>query len=261
MDRDVVTISGDEFQLTTNGSDPSRLDSVVSELQSMARTTYGQYCGLSRASEMIGERWGLLILRDLLVDPKSAAELHNGLPRIPSRLLAMRLKELDYSGVIRPAESTDSNGGQRYELTAYGRVLKDVLLALGRWGAATLAMPRPEDVVTEDSMMVALQATFQEDVALDDQLSFELRVADVVIHGEVDRGRLVVGRGPLPGADVVINPGPLFRDLLTRELSAAAALASDQTSITGDAAVFERFVDLFALPDLPAPVPAHAVTR
>jgi DNA-binding HxlR family transcriptional regulator len=252
MDRDVVTITGDHFQLTTNDSDPGRLDTIVSELQSMTRGNYGQYCGLSRAVEMMGERWGMLVLRDLVVDPKSAAELHDGLPRVPDKLLRMRLKELAHSGIIRPTGTSDPNGDDRYELTEYGRALEDVLLALGRWGAATLTIPRPEDIVTEDSLMVALRATFLAEAAGDVRLSFELHVADVVVHGLVDRSRLHVKRGPLPGADVVINPGAAMIALLNRELSPAEALADGQVRVT-DPALFERFVAMFALPHLPTP--------
>lgn len=253
MDRDVVTIFGDQFQLTTNGSDPARLDTVVSELQSMTRTTYGQYCGLSRAIEMVGERWGLLIVRDLLIDPKSAAELHTGLPRVSPRLLEMRVKEMCYSGILQEADSVDADGGQRYELTEYGRELERVLLALGRWGAATLATPRPEDIITEDSMMVAMHATFVEAAALDVRLSFQLDLGPVVINGVVDRGSLVMHRGPLAGADLVIAPGRLLMPLMTRELTAAEALASGELKVTGPEAAFEKFVSMFELPNLPAP--------
>lgn len=257
MDRDVVTIFGDQFQLTTNSSDPAGLDTAVSELQSMTRTTYGQYCGLSRAIEMVGERWGLLIVRDLLIDPKSAAELHTGLPRVSPKLLEMRVKEMCYSGVIRVADSVDADGGQRYELTEYGREIEGILLAFGRWGAATLATPRPEDIITEDSVMVALHAMFVEAVALDVQLSFVLDLGPVVVNGVVDRGRLVVHRGPLPGVDVVIEPGPLLMPLLTRETTAAKALASGQVKVTGPERAFEQFVSLFELPNLPAPTPSR----
>lgn len=257
MDRDVVTISGDQFQLTANGSDPAHLDTIVSQLQSMTRGTYGQYCGLSRAIEMVGERWGLLIVRDLIIDPKSAAELHAGLPRVSPTLLEMRVKEMCYSGIIREADSVDADGGQRYELTEYGRELQDVVLAFGRWGAATLSTPRPEDIVTEDSVMVALHATFVEAAALDVQLSFELHAGPVVVHAVVDRGVLTVNRGPLPGADAVIDPGTTLLPLMTREITAEQALASGVAKYTGREGAFEQFVSMFELPDLPAPKPPH----
>jgi DNA-binding HxlR family transcriptional regulator len=251
MDRDVVTLSGNGFELTATGADPAHLDTVVSELAHLTRSTYGQYCGLARALEIVGERWGLLIVRDLLVGAKSAAELRRGLPRMPARTLSLRLKELTAGGVVQSAGSTDARGGERYELTGYGRALEEILLELGRWGAATLATPRPEDIVTEDSMTVALRATFVASAALDARLTFELRLGKVVVHGIVDDGRLDVNRGPLPGADVVIHPGGLLKALLTRELTAAEAMATGEVTVTGAPGAFERFVEMFELPTVP----------
>lgn len=253
VEEDGVTISGDQFQLTTQSSDPGRLDMVVSELQSVTRGTYGQYCGLSRAIEMIGERWGLLIIRDLLVSPKTAAELHQGLPRIPMNLLQMRLKEMIYTGVIQEADGSD-----RYELTAYGRAVEDAVLALGRWGAMALNIPRPEDIITEDSLIIALRATYLAEFAGVDPVSYEIHVGDLVVHAKLADGRLSVDRGPLPGADMTISPGPLFKALLAGEVTAAEALASGQVEVIGDPALFERYVAMFKLPNIPVPEPAYA---
>lgn len=256
MDQDGITISGDQFVLTTNGSDPGRLDTVVSELQSVTRTPYGQYCGVSRAVEMVGERWSLLIIRDLLVSPRSEAELHRGLPLIPARLLTMRLKEMIYSGVIRESDPNGAGRRRRYELTEYGRALEDVVLALGRWGAMTLAAPRLEDVITEDSVMTALRASFQTDEARDVQVCFEVHVADLVVHAVVDRGRLDLYRGPTSDADLVIDRGAMLKSLLTGEVSAADALADGQVAVTGAPELLSLFVALFHLPKLPSRVAA-----
>jgi DNA-binding HxlR family transcriptional regulator len=254
MDEDGVTISGDQFVLTTNDSEPGRLDTVVSELQGVTRTTYGQYCGLSRATEMVGERWSLLIIRDLLVSARSQAELLAGLPLINPRSLAMRLKEMAYSGVIRKVEKPGAE--TRYELTEYGRALEDVVLALGRWGAMTLAAPRPEDVMTEDSVMTTLMATFQADAARDIQTCFELHMNGVVVHAVVDHGKLDMFRGPTSDADIVIHSGPMLKLLLTGEITAAEALAGGQVAISGAPEMLTWFVALFQLPKLPSPVSA-----
>ncbi|WP_291412151.1 helix-turn-helix domain-containing protein [Actinophytocola sp.] len=239
-----------------NGSEPTQLETVVSELQSVTRGTYGQYCGLSRAAEMIGERWGLLILRDLLVSPKTAAELHGGLPRISARLLAMRLKELEYSGVVRRQDDTQDPDEAVFELTEYGQAVEDVLLALGRWGAIALAAPRPEDIITEDSLTVALRATFLADAARADKISYELHVGETVVHAVIDNGSLEVSPGPLAGADAVIDSGPLLKSMLTGEVTAAEALNSGQVTMTGEPELLTRFVELFQLPKLPTPVAA-----
>lgn len=253
VDRDRLTISSDVYTFTTNGTDPEHLEAVVADLQSAVRGTYGQYCGLSRAAEMVGERWGFLIVRDLLTGPQSAADLHTGLPLMSAKLVARRLKELEYSGVVRPIDK-DGDGEQvRYELTEYGRALEDAVLAFGRWGAATLAMPRPEDIVTDASLMVALKATFLPEVARGVRMSYELHVSEHVLNVRIDDGSLDVAVGPLPGADAVLDLGFVLLALMTGEMTADDVLATGQARVEGDPALLHRFVEMFQLPRLPAP--------
>ncbi|OLF11307.1 hypothetical protein BU204_30620 [Actinophytocola xanthii] len=203
---------------------------------------------------MVGERWGLLIVRDLLVSAKTRAELHQGLPRISTALLSMRLKEMTYSGIVRTVGPRAGQAQERYELTEYGRALEDVVLALGRWGAMALAAPRPEDVITEDSLVVALRATFLPERAVDVSAGYELHVGSLVVHVRVDDGRVAVAPGPLSGADAVIDAGPLFKSLLTGDVTAAEALASGRVSVAGAPDALDRFVSMFQLPRLPVPV-------
>lgn len=255
MSPDGLTISGETFSLTTSGTDPGGLDTVVSQLQTVARRTYGQYCGLTRAIEAVGERWGLMIVRDLLAGAKSTAELYRGLPRAPRNLLATRLKELAYSGIVEKDETSDAAGDRRYRLTSYGRELEDIVLAFGRWGAAMLAEPRPEDIITEDSMMTGLRATFLSEAAVGRSETFELHFGDdVVVFAIVENGRLEVGRGPLDGAHV-IHPGPMFRRMLTREVSVPEAVATG-TVHASDPNALSVFVSMFGLSQQPVRDPS-----
>jgi len=245
MDRQGVTIASDRYRLVTRGAEPAQLEAIIAELQSVTRGTYGQFCGLSRALEMVGERWGLLIVRDLLVGPRSVAELHSGLPKIPVEVLRTRLTELTHSGIVRRSADTE-----RYELTEYGHALEDVVLALGRWGAATLDEPRPEDIVTADSLTLALRATFQADAArlAHTAFTFELRVGAVVLHVRIDDGVLEVARSPIAGASAggVLDVGGALKGLLTGEISVAEALSSGRA--TGDPGLLATFTELFQLP-------------
>jgi DNA-binding HxlR family transcriptional regulator len=104
----------------------------------MAARDYGQYGGVTRGLELVGERWALLIVRDLLVGPRRYGELAAGLARIPSNILAARLKELQAAGVIRRVPHSRVIV---YELTPYGRELEPVVLALGAWGFKALGEP------------------------------------------------------------------------------------------------------------------------
>lgn len=251
VDRDRMTISSDTFTFTTSGTDPMDLEAAVADLQSAVRGTYGQYCGLSRAAEMVGERWGFLIVRDLLTGPRSAEELRAGLPRMSPRLLFRRLKEFEHCGIVQLLGHADEQ--PRYELTAYGRALEDAVLAFGRWGAAALATPRAEDIVTDSSLMAALKATFQPEHAGEDELSYELRIGDNLLNARIADGELTVGAGPLPGADARLDLGYMLLALMTGEMTADDVLATGQVHVDGDPALLGRFVAMFRLPRLPAP--------
>jgi len=128
----------------------------------MAARDYGQYCGVTQALELVGERWAMLIVRDLLVGPRRYGELAAGLPRIPSNILAARLKELQAAGVIRRMPRSRVIV---YELTPYGRELEPVVLALGAWGFKAMGDPREEQIITPDSMTMTLRTAFRPQVA------------------------------------------------------------------------------------------------
>ena len=121
---------------------------------------YGQYCGFARALEVVGERWALLIVRDLLIGAKRFTDLLRGLPGIPSNVLTVRLKELEHAGLVRRRVLARPSRAVVYELTAYGRELEPVVVELGRWGAKSLGDPRPDETITVDSLITALRTTF-----------------------------------------------------------------------------------------------------
>lgn len=222
----------------------------------MTSRTYGQFCGVAHAMELVGERWALLVIRDLIPGPKRFTDLRNGLPRIPTNILSARLKELEGSGVIQRRLLPRPQGSVVYELTDYGRELEDVVLRLGLWGARSLGRPRPDDVVTADSLIMALRTTYVPDAAGGLHVGYELRVGDVVVHARIDDGALEVARGPLPDPDLVIETGAELRALLAREIGPGEAVAGGHVRLTGDPALLERFVEVFRIPPAPSAVPA-----
>ena len=146
----------------------------------MAARDYGQYGGIPRALELVGERWALLIVRDLLVGPRRYGELAEGLPRIPSNILAARLKELQEAGILRRAPRSRVIV---YELTPYGRELEPVILALGAWGFKALEDPREEQIITPDSMTMDLRAAFRSHVAADlPSTAYAARFGEAAAH-------------------------------------------------------------------------------
>jgi len=214
----------------------------------VAERRYGQYCGVTRAVELLGERWAVLIVRDLLVGPRRYTDLRRGLPRIPTNILASRLKELQEGGVVRRVPLLSC--GLVYELTPYGRALEPILLALGRWGFQTMGEPQEGDVVTPDSLTMALRTAFRPEHAVD--ADYELHVGDVALRTLVHDGGLRVV--PLSRAqdagepDVVIVAGPGIRRLIGGEVTPAEALARGLLTVTGgDERLLETFATTFRI--------------
>jgi len=219
----------------------------------MAARSYGQYCGVTSAVELIGERWAMLIVRDLLVGPRRYTDLKNGLPRIPTNILSTRLKELQEGGVVRRVPL--KNCGLVYELTAYGQALEPIMLAIGRWGFQSMGDPQEGDVVTPDSLTMALRTAFRPEQAVD--VDYELHVGDVALRARV-RGRAlrvaqiapaapsVAAGAPADDPDVVLVAGPGIRRLIAGELTAAEAIAEDVVAVVrGEESLLDSFASTF----------------
>ncbi|MGH3661439.1 MAG: winged helix-turn-helix transcriptional regulator [Micromonosporaceae bacterium] len=215
----------------------------------MAGRDYGQFCGLARALDLVGERWALLIIRDLVQGPKRYTDLRKGLARIPTNVLSTRLKTLEAGGVVRRRRLPRPAAVMVYELTAYGSELEDVIMRLGLWGARLLGEPRPGEVITADSMIIGLRSTFQSQASPQPRVGYELRVGEIVVHVQVEDGGLRVAEGPLVDADLVITMDPgVSRALLSGELTPDAGVESGEVRLSGDAELLNLFVDLFHIP-------------
>jgi DNA-binding HxlR family transcriptional regulator len=226
----------------------------------VAARNYGQYCGVVTALELVGERWALLIVRDLLVGPRRYSDLKAGLPRIPTNILSTRLKELQSAGIVQRLPMAH---GLAYALTEYGRGLEDVVLALGRWGFQSMGDPAEGDIVTSDSMTIALRTAYRADVASRfPETAYEVHIGDVALGVRTGpRGLLIAplpgGSGtPAPagidplagGVDLAFAAGPGIRALISGELSPANAIDDETVHIiSGDAALLDRFAVTFHL--------------
>ena len=211
----------------------------------MAARDYGQYDGVTRAVELIGERWALLVVRDLLVGPRRYGELAAGLPRIPTNVLAARLKELQAAGLIRRAPRSRVIV---YELTEFGRELEPVVLALGAWGFKAMGDPREEQVVTPDGMTMALRTAFRPEVAARlPATAYGARVGGAGLLVRVVGPELEVTRGDGP-VDLAFAAGPDIRRLLSGELAPARAISTGVIEVLqGPGDLLDRFATTFHL--------------
>jgi DNA-binding HxlR family transcriptional regulator len=237
----------------------------------VAARTYGQYCGVTSAVELIGERWALLIVRDLLVGPRRYTDLKQGLPKIPTNILSVRLKELQEGGVVRRVPLLHC--GLVYELTEYGRELEPIVLALGRWGFQAMGEPSIDDVVTADSLTMALRTAFRVDAAATlPPAHYELHVGDIVLRVQVEGADLFVAqvapagrpvdplapRAPEGGdPELVFAAGPGIRRVIAGELTPGEAIDEDVIAVVdGDASLLDRFAATFHIP-----APARSLER
>jgi DNA-binding HxlR family transcriptional regulator len=211
----------------------------------MAARDYGQYGGVTRGLELVGERWTLLIVRDLLVGPRRYGELAGGLPRIPSNILAVRLKELQAAGIIRRVPHSRVIV---YELTPYGRELEPVVLALGAWGFKALDEPRDEQVITPDSMTMDLRSAFRANVAAElPPTSYSARVDSAELLIRVDGSSLQVSRGDGP-VDLAFAAGSGIHRVISGQLAPAQAIATGVVEVLrGSGDLFGRFAATFHL--------------
>ncbi len=225
----------------------------------MPGRTYGQFCGLARALELIGERWSVLIIRDLILSPKRFTELAECLPRIPSSILSARLNELEQAGVIRRRVLPQLDAAVVYELTDYGSELEPLLLQLALWGARSLTEPTEGDTVTLDIAMLALHTTFRAEHAENRHVTFQLNFGDLTLHALVDDGSLKVAEGPLPSADVTLSTTKL-KQLMSGELGPHEAITSGDVTIDdGEPELLGQFTQLFHIPPAPAPPQGLAI--
>lgn len=220
----------------------------------MTARSYGQYCGVATAVDLVGERWALLIVRDLLVGARRYSDLKQGLPRIPTNILSSRLKELQAAGIVRRVPLAH---GLVYMLTDFGRGLEDVILALGRWGFQDMGDPAEDDIITPDSMSITFLAAFQpvSARALPPTI-YDTHLEDFTLRLEVNHTDLHVIR--LDGAHVepstaglprlAFETGPGIHKLISGDLSPAQALKRHEvTVLAGDAKLLDRFATTFNL--------------
>jgi DNA-binding HxlR family transcriptional regulator len=210
----------------------------------MDRRTYGDPCGVARSLDAIGERWALLVVRELLLGPKRFSALHRGLGGVSQNVLAQRLRELEAAGVVRRRRLGPPAGSWAYELTEQGSALEPVLVALGRWGRN-----RPmtaEGELSVDALVLALKTTFDPAAAGDLETLLDLHVDDDRLAIAVTGGRLSVTRASAEDPDATLRTDvPTLRELAFRKRRLDDAAAAGDVAIDGDRAAAQRLLDAF----------------
>ena len=217
--------------------------------------TYGDACGIARALDILGERWALMTVRELLLGPKRFTDLRTGLPHASPNILTMRLRDLEEHGIVRKRKLPPPAASQVYELTDRGLELAPVLDALGTWGAR-LPLPGPDATMSFDAHILSFRTLFNPALAEGFEARVQLRLGERRFRAVVAQGWFEIAEGELPETDAVItsDAGTVLAVAHGRA-DLAEAEAAGALEISGDRAVAERFLSLFPLPE-PAAVAA-----
>jgi DNA-binding HxlR family transcriptional regulator len=170
----------------------------------MGKRSYDQYCTVARALDVVGERWTLLLVRELLTGPKRFKDLLGGLPGIGTNLLTARLKVLEVEGIVRRTTLPPPAGSKVYELTELGRALEPVVVELSRWGSRLLGTPRGEDDLRPAWAAVALRSVFDAEAVRGSKDTYEFRIDGEVFHVRVGEGGVEARQGPAAEPDLVV---------------------------------------------------------
>jgi DNA-binding HxlR family transcriptional regulator len=214
------------------------------------KRTYGEACRFAHALDLVGERWALLVVRELLLGPKRFTDLRAGLPHASTNILSERLRDLEQGGVIQRRKLPPPAASAVYELTGWGRELEPVVTKLGAWGARSPFPPDSEEI-GPDSIVLALRSLFDADAAGDLDATCELRIGGECFRVEIANGELDLDRGPATGPDVAISvpDAPTLAAVLTGQLPLDEALGGGAIQIEGGKQTAKRFLRLFPMPE------------
>ena len=199
------------------------------------KRSYEQYCTVARALDVVGERWTLLLVRELSTGPKRFKDLLEGLPGIGTNLLTARLKALEGEGIVRRATLPPPAGSNVYELTELGWSLEPVIVALSRWGATFLDAPREEEDLRPGWAVVAMRSAVESGAIGGSTGVYEFRIDGEVFHLRVgDGGEVEARQGPASYADLVlIGDAETFLALASKRLEPKEAVESGALTVEG----------------------------
>jgi len=211
----------------------------------MSKRSYNQYCAVARAMDVVGERWTLLIVRELLTGPKRFKDLLEGLPGIGTNLLTARLKDLEGYGVVCRATLPPPAASRVYELTELGRSLEPVVMGLARWGLEFLGASREEDDRQPAWAVVALRSVLRPEATGGSAESYEFHVDDEVFHVWIGDGETEVRQGSAADPSLVVRSDTqTLLAVAAGRIETAEAVGSGAIWMEGDPDARERCVKM-----------------
>jgi DNA-binding HxlR family transcriptional regulator len=215
---------------------------------------------MAHALDLVGERWALLIVRELVLGAKRYSDLKADLPGISTNVLSHRLDELERSGVVTRRRLPPPAASWVYELTEWGNELEPIMCQLGRWGARSPSHPI-EAHLSVTSFVLSLRTNFDPTRAEDLAARYELRLGEDRFRVRVGGGTFKIVRGQAEQPDAVVDSSPgALASVIYGGRDLDEAIAAGDVTIQGDRSVVERLFKLFVLPAPARCVPMPAGT-
>jgi DNA-binding HxlR family transcriptional regulator len=225
-----------------------KLQKVTETDQAASRRRYDDACGTAHALDLIGERWALLVMRELMLGPKRFSDLRADLPGLSANVLTQRLETLEASGLLVRRKLPPPSNAQVYELTAWGYEAEPIIQTLGRWAARSPAHD-PRLPISAVSVMLSFRTMFDAGRAGDLEAKIGCRLAAESLLVTIAGGKLTVARSDVSGADVIFTGTPVGLAAAVYGGQPFEALAeAGMLTVEGDLDLARRFATLFPLP-------------
>lgn len=214
------------------------------------KRSYPDACGAAHAMDLIGERWALLVIRELMLGPKRFTDLRVSLPAISPNVLTQRLEDLETDAIVRRHKLPPPASAWVYELTDWGKELEPAMQILGRWASRSPTKPHGQPLGLT-SLILSLRTMFSAQAAEGMQAKLELRFGDERFNAEIGGGELRIERGAASEPDAGIETSvDTLAALLYGGYKLSDALQAGQVKLEGDKSLARRFLGLFPLPEI-----------
>ena len=226
-----------------------KLEKATKKAEVGSRRHYEDACAAAHALDLVGERWALLVMRELMLGPKRFSDLRESLPGISANVLTQRLEGLEAAGVLTRRKLPPPAPAQVYELTEWGYESEPIFQALGRW-AARSPMHDPTLPFSAASFLLSLRTMLDAGRAKGIAARIGFRLSDMesfIAH--LDGGRIEIARGPVDDADLILTgTPPVLAGAIYGGQSLETMESAGLLKVEGNRALAERFVGLFPLP-------------
>lgn len=224
-----------------------KLQKVTNKNADGSRRSYDDACASAHALDLIGERWALLVMREMMMGPRRFSDLRASLPSISANVLTQRLEGLEEAGIVRKRKLPPPASTQVYELTEWGLEAEPVLLALGKWGVRS-PMHDPTLPLSAVALMLSFRAKFDSAKAKGVEAAIVFRFGEEDFFVGVRKGVLTTERGERDADVTVVGTPPAVAGLVYGKVPLKEMEKQGALSVTGDKASLMRLADLYQMP-------------